>query len=66
MEKKNQNKKFQDLAKKMQTLKETEKGQLKGGFSNANSFSAPLTSDYAGNNCSCTNTVAHCGAIVGQ
>lgn len=30
MEKKNQ--KFQELVKKMETLKETEKGKLKGGF----------------------------------
>lgn len=32
MEKKNQNKKFQELVSKMETLKETDKGQLKGGF----------------------------------
>lgn len=30
MESKNQ--KFQELVKKMETLKETEKGQLRGGF----------------------------------
>ncbi|QCX52495.1 hypothetical protein [Elizabethkingia sp. JS20170427COW] len=63
MEKKNQ--KFQELVNKMETLKETEKGLLKGGFS------SPLSSidqiaepnDYCNNNkCTgggnnrCTNT----------
>ncbi|HFK5510969.1 TPA: hypothetical protein ACGZ9U_001887 [Elizabethkingia anophelis] len=53
METKNQ--KFQELVKKMETLKETEKGQLKGGFSKSFSF-GPTSSSIVGNNCNCTNT----------
>ncbi|ATL43495.1 hypothetical protein OZ664_11140 [Elizabethkingia sp. HX WHF] len=52
METKNQ--KFQELLKKMETLKETEKGQLKGGFSSSVSF-GPISSSIVGNNCVCTN-----------
>ncbi|OPB92492.1 hypothetical protein [Elizabethkingia occulta] len=53
METKNQ--KFQELVKKMETLKETEKGQLRGGFSKSFSF-VPTSSSIVGNNCVCTNT----------
>ncbi|QNS41650.1 hypothetical protein H0S70_01250 [Chryseobacterium manosquense] len=42
MEKKNQNKRFQELAKKVQTLSETQKGKLKGGFS-AFSANVPIS-----------------------
>ena len=38
----------------METLKETEKGQLKGGFSSSVSF-GPISSSIVGNNCVCTN-----------
>ncbi len=61
MEKKNQNQKFQELVKKMETLKETEKGKLKGGFTAANSF-GEASATVAGNNCVCHNEVAHCGS----
>ena len=39
----------------METLKETEKGQLRGGFSKSFSF-VPTSSSIVGNNCVCTNT----------
>ena len=57
MEKKNQ--KFQELVKKMETLKETEKGILKGGFSvfSVNSSVSKLDSNSnEAEYCSCTGT----------
>ncbi|SHI78821.1 hypothetical protein SAMN05443429_104169 [Cruoricaptor ignavus] len=38
MERKNQKQKFQELVKKMETLKEDAKGQIKGGFSKSTSL----------------------------
>ncbi|GEM_PF-1573883 len=53
------NKKFQELVKKMETLKETEKGHLKGGFavlepfSNDSKTDPPHTQNYF--QCGCNN-----------
>ncbi len=70
MEKKNQNSRFQELVKKMEALKENEKGQLKGGFTSLNSeiASEPIsTTDYnAAAYCTCSgsgsnvNRAQHC------
>ncbi len=51
MEKKNQNKKFQELVKKIETLKETEQGKLKGGFATL----PAKTSDISDDNGNCGN-----------
>lgn len=54
MEIKNQNKKLQELANKMETLKEVEKGKLKGGFQSITAIKDPSTGN--GNNgtfCQC-------------
>ncbi|MEC5395250.1 hypothetical protein [Bergeyella sp. RCAD1439] len=54
MDKKNQNSKFQELVKKMDALKETEQGKLRGGISvvGTDSLIVDPATNYA--ICSCT------------
>jgi hypothetical protein len=69
MEKKNQNKKFQELVSKMETLKETDKGQLKGGFTSvkANLPSAiqPGADTNGAAGCTCSGSGSNTNNAVG-
>ncbi|MBT0549575.1 hypothetical protein [Riemerella anatipestifer] len=57
MEKKSQNQKFQELVKKMEALKESEKGKLKGGFTVLSSATNTVEGQNPTNyfQCTCNN-----------
>lgn len=62
---KKSNESFKELVKNIEVLQDDQQGKLKGGFSKSVTLSTAV-SKATGNNCSCTNTVAHCGAVVAE